>query len=431
MADRILRGRVLSFKSRPNSIDDHESYFYFEDGAVLIRGEDIAAFGEYSDLSAKARSVEVIDHRPHLILPGLIDTHNHLPQMQVIGSYGAQLLDWLNTYTFPAEASFADETHAKRISAAYFDEMLRNGTTSTVAYCSVHKHSADAYFAEAERRNMCVVGGKVMMDRNAIQAVHDTAQSGYDDTKALIAQWHRRGRGHYAITPRFAITSSPEQLAASQALVAEFPDCYVQTHISENRKEIEFTLELYPEDQDYLAIYERYGLLGNKSLFGHSIYLSDRERQAMAESGSIAVFCPTSNLFIGSGLFDEAATRSAGVRIAVATDIGGGTSCSMLRTMDEAYKVLQLQNQNLNPLASFYMMTLGNAEAISLSDEIGTLDAGSKADICVMDSLATPGMALRMEAANSLSEELFILQTMGDDRSVSEVYVAGEPCRPA
>lgn len=430
MADKLLRGRVLSFKSRPESIDDHDSYDYFEDGAVHLRGEKILAVGDFSDLAGEAESCEIIDHRPHLILPGLIDTHNHLPQMQVIGSYGAQLLDWLNTYTFPAEARFVDKGHAEHIAAAYFDEMLRNGTSTTVAYCSVHKHSADAYFAEAERRNMCVIGGKVMMDRNAMDAVHDTPQQGYDDTKELIGTWHRRGRAHYAITPRFAITSSPEQMEASQALVKEFPDCYMQTHLSENRKEIEFTMELYPDAPDYLGVYEKYGLLGGKSLFGHSIYLSDRERRAMADTESIAVFCPTSNLFIGSGLFDEAATRGAGVRVAVATDIGGGTSCSMLRTMDEAYKILQLQSQNLNPLTSFYMMTLGNAEALSLSGEIGTLEPGSMADICVMDSRATPGMALRMDAANSLSEELFVLQTMADDRSIAEVYVAGAPSKP-
>ena len=428
--DKLLRGRVLSFKSRPAGIEDEASYDYFEDGAVLIRNGDIAAVGDFQKIADQAKKASIIDHRPHLIMPGLIDTHNHLPQMQVIGSYGAQLLDWLNTYTFPAEARFSDDGHAERIASAYFDEMLRNGTTTTVAYCSVHKVSANAYFAEAERRNMCVIGGKVMMDRNAADAVHDTPQSGYDDSKELIAKWHGRGRGHYAITPRFAITSSPEQLAASQALVEEFPDCFVQTHLSENRREIEYTLELYPGREDYLSIYQHYGLLGPKSLFGHSIYLSDRERSAMAETGSIAVFCPTSNLFIGSGLFDEAATRAAGVRVAVATDIGGGTSCSMLRTMDEAYKILQLQHQNLNPLASFFMMTRGNAEALSLSHEIGTLDVGTKADICVMDSRATPGMALRMETASSLSEELFVLQTMGDDRSVAEVYIAGQPGKP-
>lgn len=446
MPYQIFRGRVLSFSARPASIDDTSSYDYFEDGAVLVRDGIIESIGDFADIrgqlaavdtvagtaaaAAPAASAEVIDHRPNLILPGFIDAHNHLPQMQVIGSYGAQLLDWLNTYTFPAEASFSDPDHAQYIASSYFDEMLRNGTTTTVAYCSSHKTSAEAYFNEAEKRNMCVIGGKTMMDRNAPPGVLDTPQSGYDDSKSLIEKWHGRGRAHYAITPRFAITSTPEQLEATRSLVAAHGDCYMQTHLSENRKEIEYTLSLYPEAPDYLGIYESYGLLGEKSLFGHSIYLSDRERGVMGETGSVAVFCPTSNLFIGSGLFDEQLTRDSGVPVAVATDIGGGTSCSMLRTMEEAYKVLQLQNQNLNPLTSFFMMTLGNAQALSLESEIGTLAPGSKADMVVLNSRATPGMALRMEVASTLSEELFVLQTMGDDRSVADVYVAGVSQHP-
>ncbi len=430
MASRLLRGRVLSFRSRPEGADDHDSYSYHEDGAVLIRDGLIGAIGDYSQIARQAGGAETVDHRPHLVLPGLIDTHNHMPQMQVIGSYGAQLLDWLNTYTFPAEARFSDPAHAERISSAYFDEMLRNGTTTAVAYCSAHRASAEAYFAEAERRNLRMIGGKVMMDRNAPQQVLDTPQQGYDDSKALIGKWHGHGRALYAISPRFAITSTPAQMEAAQALAGEHPECYVQTHLSENHREIEFTLELYPEAPDYLGVYEAYGLLGPKSLFGHCIHLSPRERAAMAATGSVAVFCPTSNLFIGSGLFNEQVTRTDGVPVAVATDIGGGTSCSMLQTMAEAYKVLQLQNQNLNPLMSFYLMTRGNAEALSLVDRIGTLEAGSEADICVLDSRATAGMALRMETAETLGEELFILQTMGDDRSVAEVYVAGEAARP-
>ncbi len=430
MTARLLRGRVLSFLARPEGADDDGSYAYHEDGAVLVRGGSIAAVGDYTAVSAEAGDAVTVDHRPHLILPGLIDTHNHMPQMQVIGSYGAQLLDWLNTYTFPAEARFDDPDHAARISAAYHDEMVRNGTTTAVAYCSTHEMSAEAYFAEAGKRNMLMIGGKVMMDRNAPDAILDTPQQGYDDTKALIEKWHGRGRALYAISPRFAITSTPEQLEASGALISEHPDCYVQTHLSENHKEIETTLALYPDAEDYVGVYETYGLLGEKSLFGHCIHLSARERAALAETRSVAVFCPTSNLFIGSGLFNEEETRSSGIRTAVATDIGGGTSCSMLQTMAEAYKVLQLQNQNLNPLLSFYLMTRGNAEALSLTDRIGTLEPGSDADICVLDSRATPGMALRMEAAETLSEELFVLQTMGDDRSVAAVYVAGEPALP-
>ena len=426
MTQQILRGRVLSFTRQPEGADDHTAYTYIEDGAILISDGLIKTVGDFGDMPAG----EVIDHRPKLLMAGFIDTHNHFPQMQVIGSYGAQLLDWLNNYTFPAETQFSDQTHAERIAVKYFDEMLRNGTTTPVAFCSVHKTSAEAYFAEAEKRNIRALGGKVLMDRNAPDGLLDTPQSGYDDSKTLIEKWHDKGRALYAITPRFAITSTPEQLEMAQALVTENPTCYMQTHLAENHDEIAYTMSLYPEHPDYLGIYEHYDLLGPRALLGHSIHLSDRERSVMAETDSVAVFCPTSNLFIGSGLFNEERTRQDGVRIAVATDIGGGTSYSMLRTMDEAYKVCQLQNQNLPPLYAFYLMTLGNAKALGLEGEIGTLDAGTEADIVVLDASATPSMALRMETVTTLAEELFVLQTLGDDRSVIETYVAGVPAKP-
>ncbi len=424
---KILRGRVLSFTRQPEEAGDHASYTYIEDGAILVSGGLIKAVGAFADMPS---GVEVVDHRPNLLMAGFIDTHNHFPQMQVIGSYGAQLLDWLNNYTFPAETKFVDPAHAERIAVKYFDEMLRNGTTTPVAYCSVHKASAEAYFAEAERRNIRALGGKVLMDRNAPDGLLDTPQSAYDDTKALIEKWHGKGRALYAISPRFAITSTPEQLEMAQALVAENPTCYMQTHLSENHDEIAYTMSLYPEHPDYLGIYEHYGLLGPRALLGHCIHLNERERSVMADTDSVAVFCPTSNLFIGSGLFNEERTRQDGVRIAVATDIGGGTSYSMFRTMDEAYKVCQLQNQNLPPLYAFYLMTLGNAKALGLEAEIGTLEAGSEADIVVLDASATPAMALRMETVTTLAEELFVLQTLGDDRSVAETYVAGVAAKP-
>ena len=424
----ILRGRVLSFIAEPVDADDTSAFTHFEDGAVLVDGGKIVAMGQFGDMDASG--AEIVDHRPNLILPGFIDTHNHFPQMQVIGSYGAQLLDWLNNYTFPAETKFVDTAHAERMAVKYFDEMLRNGTTTPVAYCSMHKTSADAYFAEAERRNIRALGGKVLMDRNAPGGLLDTPQTAYDETNELIEKWHGRGRGLYVISPRFAITSTPEQLEMAQALVAENRDCYMQTHLSENHDEIAYTMSLYPQHPDYLGIYEHYGLLGPQSLFGHCIHLSERERALMAETQSVAVFCPTSNLFIGSGLFNEERTRKDGVRIAVATDIGGGTSYSMLRTMDEAYKVCQLQNQNLPPLYAFYLMTLGNARALGLEADIGTLNVGSSADIAVLDARATPSMALRMETVETLAEELFVLQTLGDDRSVVETYVAGVACKP-
>ena len=428
--EKLLRGRVLSFKREPDAINDSSSYDYFEDGAIVIRQGMIAAVGQFNDLSMKLDSnAIIIDHRPHLLMPGFIDTHIHFPQAQVIASWGAQLLDWLNTYTFPEETKFSNTEHAQKIASAFFDELIRHGTTTAVAYCSVHPQSVDAYFSEAAARNMRMIGGKVMMDRNAPEGVLDTPQSSYDASKSLIERWHGNGRSLYAISPRFAITSTPQQLEMAQALVQEYPDCYMQTHLSENHAEIEFTAELYPDARDYLDIYEHYGLLGPRSLFGHCVHLKPRERVAMAETGSVAVFCPTSNLFLGSGLYDEAGLKSSGVKTAIATDVGGGTNYSMLRTLDEGYKVLQLQRQQMNPLKSFYWITRGNAEALSLEDKIGTLDAGSEADIVILDASATPAMALRMETVKSLSEELFVLQTLGDDRSIVETYIAGESCK--
>lgn len=429
---RLIRGRVLSFTAEPQDISDTASYAYYEDGAVLTEGGLIKAVGDYAVVAAQASpEVQVTDHRPHLILPGFIDTHIHFPQSQVVASYAAELLDWLNDYTFIEEQKYADEQFGEHIAERFIDELLRHGTTTVAAYGSVHPQSVDAFFRASERRNMRNIAGKVMMDRNAPEALCDTAQSGYDDTKALILRWHGKGRLDYAITPRFAITSTPAQLEASQALVREYPDCYVQTHLSENHAEIAFTCSLYPDAPDYTGIYEQYGLLGRKTLLGHSIHLSEREVNVLADTGSVAVFCPTSNLFLGSGLFDRDGLRNAGVRIGVATDIGGGTSWSMLRTLDEGYKVLQLRGQRLNPLSSFYMMTLGNARALSMEDKIGTLEAGTEADMVVLDSRATSAMRLRMDAGSNLAQELFLLQTLGDDRAIVETYVAGEPVKPA
>ena len=423
MTGTILRGRVLTFVDEPQSADDQSSYRYYEDGAVFIADGKIVAVGDYH--KANIAGATVIDHHPNLILPGLIDTHVHYPQMQVIGSYAGALLEWLNTYTFVEEQKFGDSIHAARIASRFFDELIRHGTTTAVTYCSVHKVSAEAFFSEAEKRNMLAIGGKVMMDRNAPEALRDTPQQGYDDTKELIAQWHGKGRARYAITPRFAITSSPEQLEMAEALAREYPDCYIQTHLSENLAEIEFAKELYPNLGDYTGIYERYHLLGPMTLLGHSIHLSHREVEVLADTRSVAVFCPTSNLFLGSGLFDYERLHKHGVRIAVATDVGGGTNYSMLKTLDEGFKVLQLRGQRLPPLNAFYLMTLGNARALSLEGTIGSLVPGADADIVVLDARATPQMALRMETVSSLSGELFLLQTCGDDRSVAEVYAAG------
>ena len=428
MRARLLRGRTLSFKSRPAARNDHASYVYEEDGALLVENGRITAAGNYNQILEKMpEGAEVVDHRPHLLMAGFIDPHIHFPQMQVTASYAANLLEWLNTYTFVEEQRFADPAHSARFATLFFDELLRHGTTTAVAYCSVHKGSADAYFAEALRRNLLMVGGKVMMDRNAPEPLTDTAQSSYDDTRAVIEAWHGKGRNHVAITPRFAITSTPQQLEAAGSLAREFPDILIQTHLSENDAEIAYTMELYPEAKDYTDVYARFGLLTDKMLLGHAIHLSEREMAAIAEAGSVAVHCPTSNLFLGSGLFDLKQLKEHGVRTAIATDIGGGSSYSLLRTLDEAYKIQQLRGHRVPPIESYWQATRGNAEALGLVDRIGTLEPGSDADIIALDAAATPAMQVRLETVKTLEEELFLLQTMGDDRSIRQVYVAGEP----
>ena len=431
MTDKtLLRGRILSFHDEPQTPEDGDAYSYSEDGALIVEDGRILAMGSYSDLAPIAQAAQVIDHRPHLLMPGFIDTHIHFPQVQVIASWGAQLLDWLNNYTFPAEEQFQDAAHAQAMARAFVDLLLAHGTTTAVAFCSVHPGSAEALFTEAAQRNMCMIGGKVMMDRNAPEGLRDTPQQGYDESAALIARWHGKGRARYTISPRFAITSTPEQLEMAGALAARHPDCHIQTHLSENRDEIAATLGLYPQARDYLDVYQTYGLVRENALLGHAIHLTAREIDALSETGAKPVFCPTSNLFLGSGLFDDAGLRARGIMNGIATDVGGGTSYSMLQTLNEGYKILQLQGQKLHPLRAFHWITRGNAKVLGMADRIGTLDPGSDADIVVLDSRATPAMALRMARAGSLSEELFVLQMLGDDRSVVQSYVAGCAMKP-
>jgi len=428
--DRVLRGRVLGFAREPQGVDDLAALTWFEDGAIAIRGGLIAAVGDFADVVRLAPDLAITDHRPHLILPGFIDAHLHFPQGQIVGSWGAQLLDWLNTYTFPAETRFADRAHADRMAGAFFDLLLANGTTTASAFCSVHPASVDAYFSEAERRGLRMLGGKVLMDRNAPEALRDTPQTAYDDSMALIARWHGRGRAGYVLSPRFAITSTPAQMEAAQALARAHPDLLIQTHLSENRAEIDMACSLFPQADGYLDIYARYGLVGPGALLGHAIHLTDRERAVIAETGAHPVHCPTSNMFLGSGLFDEAGLRGQGILSGIATDIGAGMSWSMLRTAGAAYAIAQLQGQRLDPLRAFWWITRGNAEVLGLADRIGTLDVGSEADLVVLDSRATPDLALRMEAARDLKDELFVLTVLGDDRAVAETYAMGRPVKP-
>ena len=426
---RAIRGRLLWFDDDPALTGDDAATRYIEDGCLVAEDGIVRAAGEASDiLKDVAGDTPVDDWRPFLVMPGFIDPHLHFPQTQVIGSFAGELLEWLHTYTFVEEQKYADPAIAETAARFFLDELLRNGTTTAGVYCSVHPQSVEAFFAESERRNMRMVAGKVMMDRDAPADLLDTPETGYRDSKTLLEKWHGRDRQLYAITPRFAVTSSEAQLEAAGALAAEYPDCHIQTHLSESHREIATVAERFPWSKDYTSVYERYGLVRRRALFGHCIHLSDSERNRLGAAGASAVLCPTSNLFLGSGLFDLAALRATDPppQIAMATDIGGGTSYSMLVTASEAYKVLALRGQKLPALAAFYMMTLGNARAMGLDDRVGSLAAGREADLVVLDTRATAAMGQRMARAQSLAEELFALMMMGDDRAVAATYVMGE-----
>jgi guanine deaminase len=431
-ASRAIRGRVLTFVRQPRGAGDAQSYRYIDDGVVVVTDGRIERIGPAAELMARLPTQVAIDHHAgKLIMPGFIDPHIHYPQTQVIASYGAQLLEWLEKYTFVEEQKFADPAHAARNAEFFLDELARNGTTSACAYCTAHPASTEALFGAAERRGVGMIAGTAIMDRNGPPGLLAPARNAIAATRDLIERWHGQGRQRYAVTPRFAVASTDAQLAAAGALLAEFPSVLMQTHLDENLEEIAAVRRLFPTDPSYTAVYARFGLLGPRSLLGHCVHLDESEVALLRDSNSVAVFCPTSNLFIGSGLFDHDRLAAAGVRIALATDVGGGTSYSMLRTAAEAYKVMQLQAQTLPALTAFDLITRGNAAALGLEGEIGTIAAGAFADMVVLDARATPAMAHRMEVSRGLEDELFVLITMGDDRVVRQTYIAGRPALPA
>ena len=423
---QAFRAAILHSLADPREAGTEQSYEYFEDGLLIIENGKVAQIGHAADLLPRQPAgTEVIEYQDALITPGFIDTHIHYPQTGMIASYGEQLLDWLDTYTFPTERAFADPAHARAIADVFLDELLRNGTTTALVFGSVHKASVDAFFEACEKRNLRMIAGKVLMDRNAPDYLTDTAESAYVDSKELIERWHGKGRLHYAVTPRFAPTSTPEQLTLAGKLFKEYPDLYMHTHLSENRKEIEWVRELFPERKGYLDVYDHHGLIGARSVFAHGLHLCDAECKRLGETGSAVAFCPTSNLFLGSGLFDLEKVESFGVRVGLGTDVGAGTSFSQLQTLNEAYKVMQLQGKKLDPFKSLYLATLGGARALYLDDRIGNLQPGKDADFVVLDYKATPLINLRLSQAQTLPEKLFPLMMLGDDRAVKETYAAG------
>ncbi len=413
------RGRVLHFL-------DEQTPQYFADG-LLITDTDagtVVGCGDAAIMLAQYPDLRVTQYDNALIMPGFIDTHIHYPQVDVIASYGEQLLDWLNNYTFPTEVNFANTEVANNAAEFFLQELLKNGTTTALVFGTVHKSAVDAFFEISQRLNTRMICGKVMMNRHAPEALCDTVESSVADTQELIDRWHNNGRQLYAITPRFAITSTPEQLAAAGQLLADNPGVYMQTHLAENLDEIAFVKELFPERKSYLDVYDHYGLLGERSVFAHCVHLDAEDYQRMSETGSKISFCPTSNLFLGSGLF-QLDDQPFPVDVSVATDVGGGTSFSMLQTMNEAYKICQLKGSKLAPQRAFYMMTLGNAKALSVDDKIGNFESGKEADFVVLDLAGTDLMKRRQSICKTLDETLFSLMILGDDRAVRETFVAG------
>ena len=399
------------------------------DAIVVMQDGHITRFGPADQIARDLpATVEVHDWGPDaLISAGFIDCHVHFPQTPMIAAFGARLLDWLDKYTFPTELQFADKGHARDVARVFLQESLRNGVTTSCVYCTVHPQSVDALFEEAEKLGLRLAAGKVLMDRNAPEALRDTAQSGYRQSQELIAKWHGRGRLLYAITPRFAGTSSPEQLAMAGALWREHRDCLMQTHIAETPEEVAWIEELFPDRRHYLDVYDHHGLCGERAVFGHGIWLQEPELQRLHDCGAAIAHCPTSNFFLGSGALDisRVLRRERPVRLGLGTDIGAGTSLSMLATLGEAYKAAQLNRYSLSAGHAYYLATRGSARALHLDDRIGSIAPGMEADLVVLDMRSTPLIDFRMSHARDFMDQLFIQMTLADDRAVQATYVGG------
>ena len=426
----VIRGPVLTFTGNPFTHGLEHTAVYQADAIVAMANGLITDFGPAQlVLPRLPAGAEIRNYgRDSLISAGFIDSHVHFPQTPMIAAYGEQLLDWLANYTYPTELKYSDKQFARSVARVFLQESLRNGITSACVYCTVYPQSVDALFEEAEKLGMRIAAGKVLMDRNAPAALLDTPKSGYDDSKALIAKWHNRGRLLYAVTPRFAPTSSREQLEAAGALCREHPDCYLQTHVSENENEIAWVKELFPERNGYLDVYDRYSLCRPRAIFGHGIHLTDEELQVMHRTGSAIAHCPTSNFFLGSGTFNirHALRQDRPVRTGIGTDLGAGTSFSMLTTLNAAYQAAQLNGYSLSARHAHYLATRGTAHAMYLEDKIGSIAPGMEADIVVLDMKSTPLIKYRMQFVENFEEALFVQMTLGDDRAVQATYVAGE-----
>ncbi|WP_409075649.1 guanine deaminase [Pantoea sp. C3] len=426
--DTAIRASFFDFAAiaeQPEAILEHARYL--EDGVLLLREGRVVGLHEWQSVSEQLNPHDIIDMRGKLIMPGFVDTHIHYPQTEMIGAFGEQLLEWLNQYTFPVEAQYHCPDHAAQMSAFFLHQLLANGTTSALIFGTVHPQSVDALFSAAEALDMRIIAGKVMMDRNAPDYLTETPEESYQQTRALITRWHERGRLSYALTPRFAPTSSPALLEKVQQLREEFPDTWLHTHLSENPQEIAWVKALFPERAGYLDVYHHYKLTGRRSVFAHCIHLEEREWQCLHDTDSSIAFCPTSNLFLGSGLFNIKRSWQQGVKVGIGTDVGAGTTFNMLQTLGEAYKVGQLQQYKISAAEAFYHATLGGAHALDLDHAIGNFNPGKEADFVVLDPAVSALQTLRIGNSKDIWEKLFVLMTLGDDRNIAQTWVNGRP----
>lgn len=461
----FYRASLLSFSddvAQPNNMSSEQclnhilkKITYHEDGILIIKRGKIQAVGDYLSLVAEYNiSEDKVNqkYRYNLIMPGFIDTHTHYPQSEMIASFGEQLLTWLEKYTFPTELKFHNKTYAKKIAHFFLKELFSNGTTTAMVFPTVHKQSTDALFEAADSYDMRLITGKVMMDRHAPEHLLDTPETSYQDSEALIQKWHKKDRLLYAITPRFALTSTDAQLHMAGQLKQKYPDTYVQTHLSETHDEIKRAKSLFPECKTYLDIYHKHHLVDKNAMFAHAIYLEDSELALLDKQKASVSFCPSSNLFLGSGLFNLRNIKSHNIPIGIGSDVGAGTSFSLLKTLSDAYKAVSLEQNGkdvppFGAFEAFYQITLGASQSLGLEDKVGRLDKDYEADFVVIDWLATPLQNLRMQTIEDnynhgfnssvtqpdkatqikkLAEQLFSLMILGDDRNILATYVNGK-----
>ncbi|MEE3241392.1 MAG: guanine deaminase [Pseudomonadota bacterium] len=421
------RAEIIYCTNDPSKFGE-SAICHFEDGLLVVNSSgEIVACGEAKTLLKEwGGNCSYNEYKNHLIVPGFIDSHIHFPQTEMLAAHGEQLLSWLENYTYPVEENFCNKSYSLKIANVFLTELLKNGTTSAVVFGSVHKESVDALFELSYEKNMRIVAGKALMDRNVPLGVSENTLDGFIKSKELIDQWHNKGRLSYAVTPRFAASSSYQQLEGCKKLLNDYPDLYLQTHLSENHEEIDFVKKTYPTFPNYLSIYDEFDFLSRPSIFAHCIHLEEKEWDLLSNTKAVISHCPTSNLFLGSGLFDMKKSRNFNIPVTIGTDIGAGTSFSMMQTFSEAYKIQQLQGTSLNGFDGLYLMTLAGAKAINLDHRIGTLEAGTEADFVILNYNSTPYMEFRNSKCDTIHDRLFSLLMLGDDRAVSETYIMGK-----